>query len=255
MEIRRPFTLDKCEFRAASEEERAAKAGDFFGHAAVFNQPTIIGGRGFGFVEMIARGAFDNVLDQDVRFLVNHEGLPLARTVNGSLFLTLDHFGLRNDAQIAPTALGRDVATLLQRGDINEQSFAFTVQRDAWYDLEDDKEDAPFPNDGKISDGSDQLDEYGRKVLAQAKEWGLTDLRVIRSVETLYDVSVVTFPAYPGAKAGIRQARASEDEIERALREVRSGREVEKAKNEAIRKKVSFMEKYPYRNNYNLRSI
>lgn len=248
MEIRRTFNLDESNFRWADEESRAAKAGDFYGHAAVFNEATIIGERGFGFVEIVARSAFDNVLDNDVRLLVNHDGLPLARTTNGTLTLTIDNKGLRNDAQIAPTSMGRDVATLLARGDVNEQSFAFTVRSDSWFDLEDNQYDEPFKNDGPITQGSDQLDEYERNsrnaaVFAQAREWGITDLRVIRSLDRLYDVSVVTYPAYSGAKAGVRFGRAPLTEIESLLKNVRSGREVSKAKLDLVKERQALLAK------------
>lgn len=234
----RAFNLDSRDIRLPEVEEREAKSGDFTGHAAVFNQPTIIGGRGFGFVEVIAPNAFANVLRQDVRFLVNHEGLPLARTSNNSLMLMQDHLGLRNDAVIAPTAMGRDVVILLQRGDINQQSFAFTVRSDDWVDLEDNKEDEPFKNDGPITDGSDQLDSYERTI-QQAKEWGITDLRIVRSIETLYDVSVVTYPAYEGATGGVRCQRGNVKDIETHLREIHGAKDAAKAAQDLYNQRLS----------------
>jgi HK97 family phage prohead protease len=86
------------------------------------------------FKEVIAPGAFRKTLSEtpDVRLLVNHEGLPLARTKNGTLTLSEDEIGLRFDAEIADTQEGRDIYTLVERGDVDQMSFAFRVIRQKW---------------------------------------------------------------------------------------------------------------------------
>ncbi len=68
----------------------------------------------------------------DVRLLINHEGLPLARTKNGTLTLTEDDRGLFMDAEIADTSEGRDLYKLVERGDVDQMSFAFRVIRQKW---------------------------------------------------------------------------------------------------------------------------
>lgn len=144
----------------------------FTGHAAVFNQRTWIGSKSWGFWEVIAPGAFAKTIQEaDVRFLVNHNAdLVLARTKSGTLRLSEDSVGLLCDADIAPTTWGDDIATLIQRGDVDQMSFAFECVKETWEELEDGSE-----------------------------------LRTIQEVR-LYDVSVVTYPAYEGTDAGLRAA-------------------------------------------------
>jgi HK97 family phage prohead protease len=83
------------------------------------------------FIERIAPGAFRKTLTEtpDVRLLINHEGLPLARTKNGTLRLKEDDAGLYMDADLPDTQAARDLYTLVERGDVDQMSFAFRVIR------------------------------------------------------------------------------------------------------------------------------
>lgn len=204
--ITRAFTLDTSAMRAAAEGDTNS-LGTFEGHAAVFNSETLIGSLRWGFIEDIAPDAFSDVLDDDVRFLFNHDGQPLARTTNGTLTLSQDTVGLRDVAQIARTTLGQDMVILLNRGDINQQSFAFTIADQSW------------------STKSVATDEGSLEI----------DKRTITKIERLYDTSLVTYPAYDDTTAGMRCFRgAGKVEIENALRT--SGRgdaEVQRAAAEA----------------------
>ena len=127
------------------------------GYGAVFNSESNDLG---GFVEYVAPGAFDGRLEDDVRFLINHDGLPLARTTNGTLRLSVDERGLKYEADMPDTTLANDLMTLLRNGTISQSSFAFTVEEDSWENI-----------DGK-------------------------NVRTINKVSRLYDVSSVTYPAY-----------------------------------------------------------
>lgn len=156
--------------------------GDFTltGHAAVFNRwsedlATFAG----SFRERIEPGAFTDVLERqpDVRLLFNHDGLTLARTKSGTLELSEDDEGLRVWARVAPTSTASDLRMAMQRGDIDQMSFAFTIAEDEWHE---DRE-------------TDEIE------------------RTIQRVGELYDVSVVTFPAYPDTDAAIREVRAAAD--------------------------------------------
>lgn len=144
------------------------------GLAAVFNSLSENLG---GFKEMIAPGAFSDVLAQnpDVRALVNHNpDLVLARTASGTLDLAQVDEGLQYDIEeVADTSYGRDLGVLLGRGDVSQSSFAFRVARDGVEWTED--EDTGLP------------------------------LRIIRKFAGLYDVSPVTYPAYPSATVGSRR--------------------------------------------------
>ena len=148
--------------------------GQFVGHPAVFNSRTDIGDpMTWGFREEVAPGAFDRALDeeQDVRALVDHNpSMLLGRTASGTLRLAVDKTGLVSENDLPNTSVGRDASVLLDRGDITQMSFAFDVKAQRWEDLPDG-----------------------------------TELRTILDVD-LYDVSLVTFPAYTETDAALRSS-------------------------------------------------
>tara|TARA_R100000654_G_scaffold15530_1_gene33049 strand:+ start:1022 stop:2308 length:1287 start_codon:yes stop_codon:yes gene_type:complete len=138
------------------------------GYAAVFESETVIGGK---WRESIARGAFrDAVNRDDVVFLINHTGLPLARTRSGTLELSEDDKGLKIRASLDPSDPDvRSIVPKMKRGDLDKMSFAFVPTRQKWSDAED------MPQ------------------------------RTITEAE-LHDVSIVTTPAYESTSIGIRSA-------------------------------------------------
>lgn len=162
---RRTTTVSDLEVRATDD------ALTFRGHAAVFNTRTWIGPKRWGFWEEVAPGAFARTIGEaDVRFLINHDGLPLARSTSGTLRLAEDDIGLATEADLERT--DPDVLRLvpkMQRGDVSQMSFAFEV-----------------------------LDEE-----VQTLDNG-DELRILREV-ALWDVSVVTFPAYEETSASMRE--------------------------------------------------
>jgi HK97 family phage prohead protease len=82
------------------------------GYAAVFNQETVIGGQ---WREQIAQGAFRDAIGRDdVVFLVNHDGLPLARSRSGTLELSEDDHGLHIRALLDPTCPAPKLCTIFQ---------------------------------------------------------------------------------------------------------------------------------------------
>lgn len=144
------------------------------GYAAVFDQETDIGGM---FREKIARGAFAEAIGRDdVVFLINHDGLPLARTRSGTLALEEDDHGLKMRSVLDPS--DPDVARIagkMKRGDLDKMSFAFWADRQEW----DESGDIPV------------------RTIQQA---------------SLHDVSIVTTPAYDGTEIGLRSLEASRKE-------------------------------------------
>lgn len=146
------------------------------GYAAVFGERTEIGPlSSWGWEEVIEVGAFTAALDRrdDVTFLINHDGLPLARTTSGTLSLTQDQHGLRVETKLDPE--DPDVQRILpkmRRGDLSKMSFAFLAEKETW-------------------------DETGEHAL-----------RSISSVQ-LFDVSIVTDPAYAGTEIGLRSKTAA----------------------------------------------
>lgn len=108
------------------------------GHASVYERLSLDLG---GFRERIARGAFDKVLDRDpdVHLVWDHSTRHvLARTKNKTLELRADPVGLHYWAKTAPTSYAADLRILMERGDIDQASFAFTVARDEW-EIDDDE--------------------------------------------------------------------------------------------------------------------
>lgn len=172
---RRTYVVQDVEARQAEDGVMRLS-----GYAAVFNDASVP----LPFKERIAPGAFRKTLSEspDVRLLINHEGLPLARTKNGTLTLTEDDRGLYFNAELADTQEARDIWTLVQRGDVDQMSFAFRVIRQNW---SKDKTERTL-TEVSLADG---------------------------------DVSVVTYPAYPTTSV---EAREKLNQALEALREGRA---------------------------------
>lgn len=180
--IRRTSSIGDIIVSRATQDEGDTSL-TFRGHAAVFNQATLIGTVRWGFVEWIERGAFAPVLDDDVRLLINHEGVPLARTTNNTLRLSEDKVGLVSEADLAPVQLSRDLATLIERGDITQMSFAF------------------YPGEERV--GTIDLGNRAKDSLPDGipDEWDGLPFRAVTKMSRLFDVSPVTYPAYEGTDA------------------------------------------------------
>ena len=128
------------------------------GYAAVFNAETDLG----WFREEIAPDAFADADMTDVVALFNHDpNLPLARTSSGTLQLSLDEKGLKYRFEAPDTTIGEDLLKMIRRGDISQSSFAFIIKEEHWIEI------------------------IGQK-----------PKRLIKSIDTLFDVSPVTYPAY-----------------------------------------------------------
>ena len=108
------------------------------GYASVFgNGYDVLGGPPYGWTERVDKRAFDATLaaKPDLHLLINHEGMPLARTKSGTLQLSTDSKGLLVEANLDR----RDpdvqrLETKMERGDMDEMSFAFRVKADKWSD-------------------------------------------------------------------------------------------------------------------------
>jgi Escherichia/Staphylococcus phage prohead protease len=171
---RRLFPLRDCRI-----ETRANPVGDgdepiFRGYAAVWDELSVDLG---GFREIVRSSAFDNSLatSADVRFLINHDSnMLLGRSGNaarqGTLTLAKDEYGLLVECPLPDTSYARDLAVSMQRGDIDQMSFGFKAREDSWRDTD--------------------------------KASGLPIRDLLRA--DLFDVSVVTFPAYPVTTAEVR---------------------------------------------------
>jgi Escherichia/Staphylococcus phage prohead protease len=163
----------KPEFRVTIKELRATGNTEMpciKGYAAVFNSQSVDLG---GFVEVIKPGAFTRCLQNspDVRALLNHESNAiLGRTTSGTLRLRQDSVGLHCEIDLPNTSVGRDVYESVKRGDISQMSFGFYPVDEDW-----------MPNPS----GTPAM------------------LREISDAD-VFDVSVVTYPAYQGTSVSAR---------------------------------------------------
>jgi HK97 family phage prohead protease len=170
----RRLTLDDVHVRSKDGGDQVKVRG----HAAVWEKPAWIGPPKFGFSERFEKGAFRESINggADVRYLFNHDpNKVLARTKSGTLTLGEDASGLTVEADLAPTSVGRDLAILMERGDVNQMSVGMQVLEDRWDEIEG--------GDGNL---------YERRTIIRAK---------------LFDVSAVTYPAYEETDAGLRDAQ------------------------------------------------
>tara|TARA_R100000655_G_scaffold78574_1_gene117993 strand:- start:772 stop:1344 length:573 start_codon:yes stop_codon:yes gene_type:complete len=158
---KRHINISASELRFADGEKRTLE-----GYASVFNSPIDLG----RFDEVIERGAFARSINEkhDVRALVDHDtGRVVGRTKNGTLELREDNHGLFTRISLPDTQEGRDLATLIGRGDLDGMSFGFTVESERW-----EKEEK-------------------------------RSTRYIEDVN-LFEVSVVAFPAYESTEVALR---------------------------------------------------
>ena len=168
IKIERRVLATNMEVRAQGEKPQIV------GHAAVFNRDSeLIGGM---FIERIAPGAFAESLGKpdDVRALINHDpNLLLARNISGTLTLREDEQGLHVTIDPPNTTYANDLLESAKRGDISQMSFGFQTIVDSW----------------------------------TRGENGAPDVRTLRKVR-LFDVSPVTFPAYPDTDVAVRSHEA-----------------------------------------------
>lgn len=126
----------ECRTMAVSELRATVKDDNTLvieGYASVFDTPYEV----WDFMETVDPGAFDKTLaaSPDVPLLLNHSGLPLARTKSGNLHLSADAHGLKMRAELDlrdPDA--QSLRVKMERGDLDEMSFAFYTIRDEWSD-------------------------------------------------------------------------------------------------------------------------
>lgn len=163
----------RAEHRTAHHELRASQTPDGYhleGYAALIETPYQVEDWLGEYTEIIRAGAFKRTLDHgaDVRLLINHEGIPLARTKSGTLTLAEDQVGLLTRADLDPAS--PTVASLksaMDRGDADQMSFMFRVLRQEW-----------------------------------SPDFSQRDILEVQ----LFDVSVVTFPANDGTTVSLRSA-------------------------------------------------
>lgn len=165
----RVYAGRKVELRQSSDGSPAT----IVGYGAVF-PPALSQDLG-GWAEEVDPHAFDECLASgvDCRALWNHnDDHILGRTKSGTLKLSVDSVGLRYEITPPDTQIARDLITSIKRQDIDQSSFGFICKED---------------------------------------DWRVENNQVIRRVlkANVFDVSPVTYPAYPDATSGIRASLRS----------------------------------------------
>lgn len=148
------------------------------------------------FLEKISKRALDNTDMTDVVFLLNHDlNTLMAGTRNLTLSLLVDDIGLKIKAKPIDTVIGADVYKMVREGLLNKMSFAFIVDKDSW-ELQGDKE-----------------------------------IRTIESIKKIFDVSVVTFPAYEETSVQARDRDSVDSLAEKHLKHKEQTKKMEEILN------------------------
>ena len=173
------------------------------GYASITGQPYTVRDWLGEYEEEFARGAFTKTLSEqdDVRWLINHEGVALARTASGTLDLReiakpeddpqgRNQTGLWTEARLdGSSPLAQTIRSSIERGDTSQMSFAFSATRQEWNE------------------------DYTERIVHEAR---------------LFDVSAVTYPANPATSValGERADPKPEDENAAAARAATPAQEI-----------------------------
>ena len=222
---------------AADREARGVAASSFAlrkvdgggltldGYASVFETGyEMYGGPPYGWIEIVDSGAFDKTLREkpDVQLLINHDGMPLARTKSGTLRLSADKTGLLTEATLeSRSTTVQELALAMDRGDIDEMSFAFRVVRQEWnedyterrlLEVSIHKGDVSVVNYGANPATSATLRALSlasvagmdpAAVLAEMRSAGIVDLSTIGAARDVLTRALAAAPADPPPAAGI----------------------------------------------------
>ena len=162
------------------------------GYAVVWDSETLMGTEERGYYEVIAKGSIDESALKDVPFKVNHNdiNLILARTRNDSLQLSIDDKGLFFRAKLQNDVQSHvEIYNMVKTGLLDKMSFAFTVKEH-------------------------EIDRSGK-----------LPRRTIKKIDKLFDISVVTVPAYDATDVQARSIELVETSIESLENEKRSSDE------------------------------
>lgn len=193
----RSFNIERRE-----KEENEEPNYKVSGYASTFDEYELFNFDGVSYRERIEHSAFDNTDMTDVIFLYNHDGMVYARKKNGTLKVEVDDHGLYTETDLSSTTESRKLFEAIDKGLVDQMSFAFTVDDDVY------------------ENGEDYC------------------TRIIKRIGKLYDVSAVSIPANPNTDIGISARSLFDGEIEKRKAE-RLEREKAEALAEAKRK---FME-------------
>lgn len=161
----------KINLRSVGEEE---ESNVIEGYALMFNRQSEVLGGWVNFRETIDEHALDNADMSNVVATFNHDQNQVLGRSGVNMELSVDNIGLKFKVTPTDTSYARDLMENIRQGVINQCSFAFTISRD------------------------ENSEEW-----TESEEDGVDYNRVIRNIDHLYDVSVVTTPAYPDTVANV----------------------------------------------------
>ena len=198
-----------CEVRAEKNEDH----GTFItGTPIVFDQKTDMG----WYEETISRDALKDTELKDVPLLVGHNTsmIPLARSrnnnENSTMQLTVTETGMdiRADLDVENNPKAKELYSAVQRGDMNGMSFMFTVDKDSWDDIDTD-----YPK------------------------------RTIMSIRRVFEVSAVTFPAYPQTTIQAASEGETLDSVRASLESARKQAEEDRAAKAEQERRTALLER------------
>lgn len=184
---KKEWTINNLEIRTMPFEQNGQTVEQpvIAGYAAVYNSESEVLTYGpYQFREVIRPGAFDSSLNNDIRCLWNHnDSYVLGRSSAGTLNIRTDAKGLYFEVQPPNTQWANDLCESIRRKDVDQMSFGFSVNEDVWDDLEDG-----------------------------------TEMRELIDVD-MFEISVVTFPAYQATSAGMRSLDKEDPEVQKRFEE------------------------------------
>lgn len=173
-------------FEARAEGDK----GIIKGRPVVFDKETDMG----WYREIIDRNALADTDLRDIRLCLDHDtSFVYARSrnnnANSTMRVGVDNEGLYFEADLdLRSAKANDLYIAVERGDMDKMSFMFVVDGYEWRDIDSDK-----------------------------------PLRIIRSISVIYELSIVTFPAYDDTS--VQAASSSNETLESVRASLESVRE------------------------------
>lgn len=160
------------------------------GYASTFDDPYILfENEDLIYREQVDKNAFDSTDMTDVIMQYDHAGRVFARISNGTLDVSTDDVGLKIDADLSGTEIGRQLYEEIRGGYTNKMSFGFTVDSD-------------------------------EEIRREADDGRVDILRTIKGISKLYDVSAVSIPANDGTSISV----STRSRIDGAIEDIRTER-------------------------------
>lgn len=190
----RDFTLAVVEV----DNEERAEDKVVRGYASTFNEPyTLYEDEEYKIMEQVAPDAFNSADMSDIIMQYDHQGRVFARTSNNTLNVGIDEKGLAIEANLGGTDIGRQLYEEIRGGYTTKMSYAYKVSDSDW---------------------TESRDESGKTV----------ELRTIKGISKVYDVSAVSLPANDGTSISVRNL--SDGVIEQVKAERLKALELERRK-------------------------